>query len=143
VYGRQGQNFLTTMQRLAAERDELRVVDDQVGTPNWTRAIARATAALIKRGSTDLAQHAGLYHLSAVGSATWCEFARAILRDTNVRVIPITTAEYPTPAKRPRYGVLDSSRFARTFGFSLPEWSLSLRKCLDSATEPSRAFPVN
>jgi len=143
VYGRQGQNFLTTMQRLAAERDELRVVDDQVGTPNWTRAIARATAALIKRGSTDLAQHAGLYHLSAVGSATWCEFARAILRDTNVRVIAITTAEYPTPAKRPRYGVLDSSRFARTFGFSLPEWSLSLRECLDSATEPSRGFPVN
>ena len=143
VYGRQGQNFLTTMQRLAAHRDELRVVDDQVGTPNWTRAIARATALLIKRGSTDLAQHAGLYHLSAVGSTSWCEFARAILRDTHVRVIPITTAEYPTPAKRPRYGVLDSSRFARTFGFSLPEWSLSLRECLDSATEPSRALPVN
>jgi dTDP-4-dehydrorhamnose reductase len=143
VYSRHGQNFLTTMQRLAAQRDELRVVDDQIGTPNWTRAIARATVALIERGPADLAKHAGVYHLSAAGAATWCDFARAILRDTRVRVVPIVTSEYPTPAARPRYGVLDSSKFARTFGFSLPEWTQSLRECLDSATEPSRAFRVN
>jgi len=136
VYSRHGQNFLTTMERLAARRDELRIVADQMGTPNWTREIARATASLIQRGSADLAQRAGLYHLSAAGSTTWYDFARSILCNTKVRLVPITTAEYPTPARRPRYGVLDSSRFARVFGFSLPDWQVSLRECMRSATEP-------
>jgi dTDP-4-dehydrorhamnose reductase len=143
VYSRHGQNFLMTMQRLAAERDELRVVVDQTGIPNWTRAIARATAKLIQRGSADLSRRAGLYHVSAQGSATWYDFARAILAHSNVRVVPITTAEYPTPARRPAYGVLDSSRFGRTFGIALPDWTVALRECLASSAEPPGAFPVN
>ena len=76
VYSRTGRNFLTTMERLAGERDELRVVADQTGVPNWTRALARITAALIARGRDDLVRHAGLYHVSARGEATWHAFAR-------------------------------------------------------------------
>lgn len=143
VYSRRGQNFLTTMQRLAAERAEVRVVADQTGVPNWTRAIARATAALVTRGHDDLAAHAGLYHLSGTGSATWFDFARAIFAGSGMRVVPITTADYPTPARRPAYGVLDSSRFARAFGFALPAWPAMLHECLHAPAEPPDALPVN
>ncbi len=143
VYARHGQNFLMTMQRLAQTRDEIRVVNDQYGVPNWTRVIARMTAALIARGRADLAERSGLYHLSASGSTTWFEFARAILAERAVRVVAITTAEYPTPATRPRYGVLDSSRFCRTFGVTLPHWTAMLRECLKASAEPSPALPVN
>jgi dTDP-4-dehydrorhamnose reductase len=143
VYGRYGQNFLVTMQKLAAARDELRVVADQVGVPNWARALAHATVRLVARGVEELPEHAGLYHLSAQGSATWCDFARAIVRDhPRVRVTPITSAEYPTPAKRPAYGVLDASRFARTFGFALPAWQILLQDCLHSDPEPTPDHPV-
>lgn len=138
VYGRCGQNFLVTMQKLAAARDEVRVVADQVGVPNWTRSLARATVRVIAQSGGRLAEHAGLYHLTAQGSATWYDFARAILRDRpGVRVTPITTSDYPTPAKRPAYGVLDASRFARTFGFQLPDWQTVLHECLSSDPEPA------
>lgn len=141
VYGRHGQNFLVTMQKLAAERREVRVVADQTGVPNWSRSLARATARLLGQRIERLADRAGLYHLSARGSATWYAFARAILRDaSDIRVLPITTADYPTPARRPAYGVLDASRFARTFEFGLPDWQELLDECLESDAEP-RAAP--
>ncbi len=143
VYSRHGQNFLTTIERLARERDELRVVADQTGAPNWSRTLASTTATLIGRGAAYVAKYAGLYHLSAAGHATWCEFARAILADApRVRVTPIGTAEYPTPARRPAYGVLDMARFARTFGFALPHWQALLRDCLASDAEPPRRSTV-
>src|SRR5512142_873395 len=141
VYGRHGQNFLVTMQRLAATRDELRVVADQTGVPNWGRALARAIAALVARGPPYLAERAGLYHLSATGETTWYDFARAILGD-RVRIVPITTADYPTPAKRPAYAVLDASRFARTFGLALPDWKTLLHACLAEPAEPAPAIAV-
>jgi dTDP-4-dehydrorhamnose reductase len=143
VYARHGQNFLRTMQRLATQRDERRVVAHQTAVPNWARAIARATATLIGRGSDYLAERAALYHLSASGSTTWYGFARMILRDQAVRVTPIATAEYPTPARRPAYGVLDSSRFARTFGFALPDWETLLQQCLREPAEPPSHSQVN
>ena len=144
VYSRHGQNFLVTMQKLAATRDELRVVDDQVGVPNWSRWIATVTAGLIARGAVYVAQRAGLYHLSARGSATWCDFARAILGDRErPRVTPITTADYPTPARRPKYAVLDASRFARTFDVALPDWRNLLHECLHAAVEPPRLAAVD
>lgn len=139
VYSRTGRNFLTTMERLAGERDELRVVADQTGVPNWTRALARTTASLIARGRDDLVRRAGLYHVSAQGEATWHAFARAILDGRSVRVTPITTAEYPTRARRPAYAVLDASRFARVFGLALPHWTESLRECLRSPAQPTPA----
>ncbi|MBK7330917.1 MAG: dTDP-4-dehydrorhamnose reductase [Betaproteobacteria bacterium] len=133
VYGRRGRNFLLTMQRLARERPEIRVVDDQTGTPNWSRELARATARIASRGLPWLAERSGLYHMSATGSTTWYGFARAILADVaSVRVVPITTADYPTPAARPAYGVLGTARFERTFGFALPDWRTSLAECLSS-----------
>ena len=137
VYSLRGANFLTTIRRLAAERDELRIVADQVGVPNWSRALAAATATLVGRGLGYLAGRAGLYHLSAGGATTWYEFAQAIVGNVaRPRVTPITTADYPTPARRPAYAVLDTRRFAATFGFSLPHWREHLNTCLQSPREP-------
>lgn len=140
VYGRYGHNFLTTIERLAAEREELRIVADQHGTPNWTRELARATAVAAGHGLSWLAERSGLYHLSASGTATWYGFARAILEGRpKLRIVPISTADYPTPARRPARTVLDTRRFAATFGFSLPPWTDSLRECLRSSAEPPLA----
>ena len=140
VYGLSGRNFLLTMRRLASERPEIRVVDDQAGTPNWSRELARATARIVANGLPWLAGRAGVCHLSARGSTTWYGFARAILADRPaVRVVPITTAEYPTPARRPAWGVLSTGRFERTFGFALPEWQATLAECLASSRESNPA----
>jgi dTDP-4-dehydrorhamnose reductase len=138
VYGLRGSNFLLTMRRLSTERQELSVVADQTGTPNWCRVLARATARIVGEGLPRLAARRGLYHLSSTGSTTWFDFARAILGETAaVRVLPIATADYPTPARRPRYGVLDTRRFEATFGFALPTWRAALQRCLASPAEPS------
>ena len=134
VYGLRGKNFLLTIKRLAAERAELRIVADQTGTPNWSRTLAQATAALIARGLPYLAERAGLYHLSSAGQTTWYEFARAIVGDVSTpRVVPIATTEYPTPARRPAYGVLSTRKFAATFGDTLPGWRQALAACLSGA----------
>jgi dTDP-4-dehydrorhamnose reductase len=136
VYALRGRNFVLTMRRLAAEREELRVVDDQVGVPNWSRALARATVRVLSR--RDVTDRAGLYHLSSTGDATWFAFARAIIGDVaRPRLVPIATADYPTPARRPAYGVLDTTRFADTFGFSLPPWRDAFAECLASAVAPA------
>ena len=130
VYGRRGKNFLLTIERLAAERDELRIVADQVGVPNWCRVLAEATARVVGGGIPALAERAGLYHLSSTGAASWYDFARAIVGDAaKPRVVPITTADYPLPAKRPAYGVLDTTRFETAFGFELPAWQDALERC--------------
>ncbi len=124
-----------TVGRLAAERDELRIVADQIGVPNWSRALAEATVRVVAAGLPAAAERAGLYHLSATGRASWYEFARAIVGDAQrPRVVPITTAEYPTPARRPAYGVLATQRFEATFGFALAEWRETLARCMASPT---------
>jgi dTDP-4-dehydrorhamnose reductase len=139
VYGLRGTNFLLTIRRLARERDELRVVADQIGVPNWCREIASATARVVGAGLAAAAERAGLYHLSAHGEASWHEFACAILAGApGPRVVAITTAEYPTPARRPAYGVLATARFEATFGFALPHWREGLDRCLASGVEPPR-----
>ncbi len=138
VYGLRGSNFLLTIRRLARERDELRIVADQVGVPNWCRDLAHATARIVAPGVAWLAERAGLYHLSARGQASWYDFARAIVGAARTpRVVPITTAEYPLPARRPAYGVLATERFAATFGFALPEWRDALARCVTSPAEPA------
>ena len=137
VYGLRGANFLVTIRRLAAERDELRIVDDQVGVPNWSRALARATRSVLELGREALVERVGLYHLSCAGEATWYRFAQAFVGDTpRARLLPIATSDYPTPARRPAYGVLDTRKFARTFGFALPEWRAALDECLASPATP-------
>ena len=135
VYGLRGKNFLVTIRRLAAERDELKIVADQSGTPNWARALAMATAALVARGLPYLDERAGVYHFSSTGATTWHGFAAAIIGDARTpKVTPITTAEYPTPARRPAYGVLATARFRDTFGYALPPWRDALAACLASDT---------
>lgn len=134
IYGLHGQNFLLTMRRLAATRDELRVVADQFGVPNWSRALAQATASLVSRGPAALAKKTGIYHLSGRGRASWFDFARAIFDGADrPRVVPITTAEYPTPARRPASAVLATDKFEAAFGFALPDWHEMLAACKAAA----------
>jgi dTDP-4-dehydrorhamnose reductase len=131
VYGLRGHNFLLTIRRLAAERDELTVVADQFGVPNWARALAAATARVIGRGEANLRGRAGLYHLSGTGVASWFDFARAIIGPVErPRLTAITTAQYPTAARRPAYAVLASAKFRDAFGFGLPDWRAMLSDCL-------------
>lgn len=133
VYGLRGRNFLLTIRRLAVEREELRIVGDQTGTPNWARTLAESTAQLVARGVPYLAERAGLYHLTSAGSTSWHGFAQAIVGDgATPRVVAIATADYPTPARRPAYGVLSSAHFNATFGQRLPHWRESLARCLET-----------
>lgn len=129
VYGPRGRNFYLTMLRLAKERPELRVVDDQVGAPTSSLEIARATATLIEKGAQ------GLYHMTAGGETSWCGFARAILRQAGIGtpVVPIRTEDYPTPAKRPRNSRLDCSKLRREHGVSLVPWEEALAEVTSAA----------
>jgi dTDP-4-dehydrorhamnose reductase len=135
VYGRHGRNFLRTMLRLAQERDELRVVDDQRGAPTWSRMIAEATALVLARH----AGQQGTYHLAAAGAATWHGFAAAIVAEASRRglldktppVHRIASADFPTPARRPANSRLDCSRLAEDFNLRLPAWEAQLQLCLD------------
>lgn len=147
VYGLRGGNFLRTMFRLAGERDELRVIDDQHGAPTTSRALAEACALITARWLADASSGAahgalleGTYHTTCAGSTTWCGFARAIVdrlepiaralgepvpaRRPNVSAIG--TSDYPTPARRPANSVLDNGKLARTFGVALPNWEAAL-----------------
>jgi dTDP-4-dehydrorhamnose reductase len=135
VYGMRGQNFLLTILRLARERPELRVVDDQVGAPTWCRDIAAATTQLVATRSG--AQ--GLLHLAAAGATSWYGFAREILaaRGITVPVQAITTTEYPTPARRPANSLLSAQKLRRQSGVALPDWRESLRTCLREADGPA------
>jgi len=143
VYGMRGRNFLLTVLRLASERDELRIVDDQHGAPTWCRTIAETTAHIVARLSRptgagiDLEQglwqaHSGLYHLTAQGQTTWHGFAQTIVARSAIekkpRVTPIKTREYPLPAARPLNSVLSCERLMNTF-CSLPHWNSALRLC--------------
>jgi dTDP-4-dehydrorhamnose reductase len=138
VYALRGRNFLLTIRRLAAEREELAVVADQIGVPNSARSLAEATMRVFDAGLPRLAERSGLYHLSATGQASWYDFARAIVGGaTRPRVVPITTGQYPTPARRPAFGVLATAKFEATFGFGLPDWRDVLRKTLAEPEAPA------
>lgn len=137
VYGVRGQNFMLTMLRLARERDRLRVVADQIGSPTWSRMIAEATAALIVKVA-DQAAMAETLNLSSQGAVSWHGFASAIVERGAALglcplkpVDPIGTAEYPTPARRPANSVLDGSRLRDRFGLQLPSWNHALDLCLE------------
>lgn len=128
LYGRQGPNFVLTMLRLASDRPELRVVSDQSGGPTWTGHLAPAMLRLLDIGPP------GTYHLTNGGVTTWYDFAAAIIRarGLGVEVIPITSAEYPTPAARPAYSVLDNRAWRDLGETPLPDWQEGLRAYLAS-----------
>jgi dTDP-4-dehydrorhamnose reductase len=133
IYGARGKNFLRTILRLAQERDELRIVDDQVGAPTWCRAIAEATAqALVCAQARDAPNANGTYHLSTAGSTSWCGFAKAILEcaGRSCKVVPIPSNAYPLPARRPANSVLSNAKLNARFGITLPDWSCALKLCL-------------
>jgi dTDP-4-dehydrorhamnose reductase len=135
VYAAHSNNFLRSMLRVGAERDELRVVADQVGTPTPAALIADTTAQVLRQAP----RTSGLWHLTASGHTSWHGFAEAIFAGAVARgllahaprVTAITTADYPTPAARPAYSVLDNSALQREFGISLPDWRVGLERVLD------------
>jgi len=134
VYAPHGRNFLLTMLRLAGERDDLRVVADQFGAPTPAAWIADATAEIVRRGVVA----SGTWHLVADGETSWHGFAEAIVDGAHAlgsiarkpRVVAIPTSDYPTPAKRPAYSVLDTGRLQRDFGIAPPDWRAGLRRTL-------------
>jgi dTDP-4-dehydrorhamnose reductase len=154
VYATRGRNFLLTILRLATQREELRIVRDQIGAPTWSREIADATTKILSQlygretSQDSLSTVSGTYHMTAAGVTNWHEFATAILEGASHaskttpwfaattggkpliarRVIPITTQEFPTPARRPAYSILANARLMKTFGVQLPEWRTQLHR---------------
>jgi len=162
VYSTRGRNFLLTILRLATEREELRIVSDQVGSPTSSRAIALATAKIIQQewersGSVlPLGTSSRIYHMTAAGQSNWWEFAKAIVEELqHIRsrpawvmaatggrplmvklVSPITTSQYPTPARRPTYSVLSNLRLGQTFAVHLRDWRAELHAVFGDAQVP-------
>ena len=137
IYGLRGKNFLLTMQRLASERDELAIVNDQYGAPTWCRQVAEATALLVARQPFKAPGMGGIFHLTAAGETTWFKFAEAIFKQSEPEksckpvVRAIDTKDYPTPAPRPPYSVLDNSRIKECHLITLPDWSKQLKLVLN------------
>ncbi len=124
VYGLEGANFVKTMLRLAADRDVIRVVNDQRGNPTFADDLAEALLTIAANPK------AGTYHLAGQGETTWYNFAKAIFANGGPRIEPITTAQYPTPARRPANSVLDGAKAKRTFAIELPPWNDGLSRML-------------
>lgn len=142
IYAPHGKNFLLTMLRLAKEREQLRVVADQVGAPTAARLVAEATVQVLRQ---DIARRrlgcfeSGLLHLTASGKTSWYGFATALIAAAQMgspsfkcrEIVPITTAEYPLPAQRPANSVLDCARLAQRYGLRLPSWGIGMQQCLE------------
>jgi dTDP-4-dehydrorhamnose reductase len=147
VYAARGHNFLRTMLKLGREREQLRIVNDQRGAPTSARLIAAATALALAhmhaRRAADRGEFFGTFHLCAGGECSWFDFAAAIfaraqaagLIDRPPQLLPISTAEYPTKAKRPAYSVLDSTKFQTTFGLHLGPWQDGLDAVIGELAE--------
>src|SRR6202043_2462233 len=158
LYATHGRNFLHTVLRLATERQELKIVDDQMGAPTCAADLAAATttilAALMAGTESQLISPdlSGTYHMTAAGQTTWYEFAKAILAEaarahqdlpwltsaTNARpiiarrVLPISTEEFRSPTRRPAYSVLSNARLLQQFGATLPDWRIQLQRCFSA-----------
>jgi dTDP-4-dehydrorhamnose reductase len=171
VYATHGKNFLLTILRLATEREELKIVDDQVGTPTCAFDLAQATTeiltGIIAKTKSDFisAEVSGTYHMTAAGQTTWYEFAKAILEEasrahqnlpwltsaTNARpiiarhILPISTEAFRSPTRRPVYSVLSNALVMETFGFTLSNWRTQLQRCFSadvSSRLPATLFPA-
>ncbi|CAI3461775.1 dTDP-4-dehydrorhamnose reductase [Enterococcus cecorum] len=129
VFGKYGHNFVFTMQKLAETRDELTIVNDQFGRPTWTRTLAEFMYFVI-----DQKAPFGIYHLSNDNACSWYEFAKEILKDTDVKVSPVTSEQFPQKATRPQYSVMDLSK-AKALGFHIPTWQEALQGMLQAAAQ--------
>ncbi len=133
LYSTFGNNFVKTMIRLGRERETLGVVFDQIGSPTYARDLALAIMTAIERGIEP-----GIYHFTNEGVASWYDFTKAIHRIagiTTCKVSPIHTADYPTPATRPAYSVLDKTKIKQTYKLDIPYWETSLKECIGKLTE--------
>ncbi|WP_431133071.1 dTDP-4-dehydrorhamnose reductase [Psychroserpens mesophilus] len=130
LYSEFGNNFLKTMLRLSKDRDEIGVVSDQIGTPTYAMDLARVILKIIQTNNTSY----GIYHYSNEGVASWYDFALAIfdLNKIKITVNPITTQDFPTPAKRPSYSVLDKSKIKKALKVEIPHWTNSLKKAISN-----------
>lgn len=155
VYGARGKNFLKTILKLAVERPELRIVDDQVGAPTWSRDLADATrnimGQLVMKSAAEkvpigeaLGNRGGIYHMTTAGSVSWCGFAAAILEEMEKRglskrslakIVPIPSSDYPTPAARPYNSRLCNDKLKNTFGVTLPPWQASFAAVMDELVD--------
>lgn len=131
VFSSYGHNFVKTMLRLMSERSEIKVVNDQRGCPTYAADLAVAILQIIRQWEAGNA-HSGTYHFSNSGDITWYEFAHAIrdMAEKNCSVLPIASSEFPTPARRPAYSVLDIVRIEKDFGVRPRSWQLALQQCL-------------
>ncbi|MBP3251600.1 MAG: dTDP-4-dehydrorhamnose reductase [Prevotella sp.] len=133
LYSTYGANFVKTMMRLGREKEQLGVIFDQVGTPTYARDLAVAIFAAVEKGIVP-----GIYHFSDEGVISWYDFTKAIHRLAHIggcQVRPLLTSEYPTPASRPHYSVLDKSKIKQTYGLEIPYWEESLAECIKKLTE--------
>jgi dTDP-4-dehydrorhamnose reductase len=144
VYGARGRNFLLTILRLARERSELKIVNDQIGAPTWSRMLAEVTSQIVAQSFSPLCRQAtpiqdvsGIYHAVSAGSTSWYGFAAKILESVpghaqpaSPKLIPIPTSDYPLPATRPRNSCLSNEKLMRTYGLTIPSWDESLALCL-------------
>jgi dTDP-4-dehydrorhamnose reductase len=130
LYSEYGNNFVKTMLKLGAERDELKIIGDQIGTPTYAIDLADAILTIIASQK----ENYGIYHYSNEGATSWYDFAKGIfdISKTDVKVLPIRTAEYPTKATRPLFSVMDKSKIKNTFGLEIPYWRDSLIKCINN-----------
>ena len=130
LYSEYGKNFVKTMLRLSAERPQIKVVSDQIGTPTYAGDLAAAVLTIL----STVAVPAGTYHFSNEGSCSWYEFACEIVRQAQdgraCEILPCRSDEYPSPVRRPAYSVLDKTLIRETFGLRIPHWTESLRRCL-------------
>lgn len=129
LYSEFGVNFVKTMLSLTAEKEEIKVVDDQLGTPTYAGDLAESLVRIISEGNF----REGVYHYTNLGECSWWQFACEITElagHNNCKITPCTTEEYPTKARRPMNAVLDKSKFLKTFGIEIPEWRKSLKKCI-------------
>lgn len=135
VYSFFGNNFVKTMLRLLTEKESVNVVNDQFGSPTYAADLAAAIMTIIDKGSEEETP-SGIFNYCNEGVITWYQFAKAIKKYTHSKCVinPVTTAEYPTAAKRPQYSVLDTSKIKRTFGITIPAWKDSLHECLSLLT---------
>ena len=140
VYSNHGKNFYKTMLELAKSRDTLSVVNDQFGAPTYAGSIADGVKVLvdhcIQQGGIRESQK-GVYHFTCQGQTNWCDFADQIFKqnDLNIKVNGIPSSDYPTPAKRPYFSVLDGTKLQQTFGVSLPNWEDALADCVNETKQ--------
>jgi dTDP-4-dehydrorhamnose reductase len=133
LYSEYGNNFLKTMLRLSKEKEEISVVVDQIGSPTYAKDLAEVIIKLIETKS----KRFGIYHYSNKGEVSWYDFAKAIFKISNIEIKlnPIPTDEYPTPAERPRYSVLNTDKIKKELRIDIPNWKKSLKKTITNLNE--------